>query len=45
MAYKALRNLSAGRDEKGKLFTFTKGKVYDKVPKSVEAYFEKVDKK
>lgn len=44
MAYKALRNLSAGRDKNGKLITFEKGKTYDEVPENVQPYFEKVEK-
>lgn len=44
MAYKALRNLSAGRDEKGNLVRFEVGKTYEKVPENIKAYFQKVEK-
>lgn len=45
MSFKALRNLSAGRDKKGDLIRFEQGKVYDEVPDKVKPYFEKVEKK
>lgn len=37
--------MSAGRDDKGQLLIFLKGKDYKDVPKEIRHEFEKVEKK